>query len=160
MTKKKEVIAIRNPYDAVKVFKKWYKAKQEHFLAITLNGAHEVIKVHVITVGLVNRTLTHPRECYYPVIKDLASAVIFAHNHPSGSVLPSKEDVDCFRHLGMAGQILGINVLDILIFNRDGQYYSSREMGDFPEGYTTEYLEKYVADIPKTSITNVLKTDL
>src|SRR5215469_4819533 len=107
----KEAIQIRSPETVLSVVKRWKKCRQENFLAITLNGAHEVIKVHHVSKGLVNRTIVHPRECFYPSVKDLSSAVIFVHNHPSGSTTPSPEDDEITKRMSMSAEILGINLL-------------------------------------------------
>lgn len=66
---------------------------QEHFVSITLNGANEVIQTRVVTVGLLDKSLVHRRDVFADVITDRAAAVIFAHNHPSGDLQPSDEDL-------------------------------------------------------------------
>jgi DNA repair protein RadC len=100
--------------------------KQEHFLCISLNGANEVIATRTISVGLVNKTQVHPREVFADPITDRAAAVIIAHNHPSGNVSPSKDDVEITQRLTAAGETLGIKVLDHIIFSHKG-YYSFLE---------------------------------
>lgn len=102
--------------------------RQEHFLCVSLNGANEVIAVRTVSVGLVNRALVHPREVFADPITDRASAVIVAHNHPSGNLDPSPDDLDVTRQLKKAGQTLGIKLLDHLIFNQT-DYYSMLEAG-------------------------------
>jgi DNA repair protein RadC len=102
--------------------------RQEHFLCVSLNGANEIIATRVVSVGLVNKTQVHPREVFADPITDRASAVIVAHNHPSGSLEPSKEDIDITGQLRSAGEILGIRLLDHVIFNSKG-YYSFLEKG-------------------------------
>lgn len=102
----------------------------EHFFVVSLNGAHKIINAYTITKGLVNRTMVHPREVFRPTILDNASAVIVAHNHPSGSLEPSVEDKDVTRRLRHAGDILGIRVLDHIIFSSNG-YRSMRESEEF-----------------------------
>jgi DNA repair protein RadC len=102
--------------------------KQEHFICVSLNGANEIIATRVVSVGLVNKTQVHPREVFADPITDRASAVIVAHNHPSGSLEPSKEDIDITARLKSAGEILGIRLLDHVIFNSKG-YYSFLEKG-------------------------------
>jgi DNA repair protein RadC len=102
--------------------------RQEHFLCISLNGANEVIAVRTVSVGLVNRALVHPREVYADPITDRASAVIVAHNHPSGNLTPSQDDLAITRQLKEAGHTLGIKLLDHLIFNHEG-YHSLLEQG-------------------------------
>jgi DNA repair protein RadC len=93
--------------------------QQEHFLCISLNGANEVIAVRIVSVGLVNRALVHPREVFADPITDRASAVIVAHNHPSGNLTPSEDDLAVTRQLKDAGATLGIRLLDHIIFNAE-----------------------------------------
>jgi DNA repair protein RadC len=102
--------------------------KQEHFICVSLNGAHEVIASRVVTVGLVNRSQVHPREVYADVLTDRASSVIFAHNHPSGHLMPGENDLKIHKQLTEAGHILGITVLDHIIISQKG-YYSFQELG-------------------------------
>ncbi len=120
---------IRNPADILPVVSHFSDRKQEHFLSVPINGAHEVIGVHVVSVGLVNRTLVHPREVFAEPLVERAAAVICAHNHPSGNVEPSEEDMEITDRLGKAGEVLGIQLLDHIIFSSRG-YYSFLEAGD------------------------------
>jgi DNA repair protein RadC len=101
---------------------------QEHFVSITLNGANEIIQKRIVTVGLLDRSLVHPRDVFADVITDRAAAVIFAHNHPSGDLQPSDEDIKTQTRLVEAAKILGIRVLDHLIVGRKG-YFSFEESG-------------------------------
>ena len=118
---------IRHPFDVVPVLGKTMpKASQEQFCVVTLDGAHRVIKRHIVTKGLVNRTVVHPREVFRPAIKDNATAIICAHNHPSGALDPSDDDNAITKRLREAGQTLGIPMLDHIIVSRTG-YYSYLE---------------------------------
>ncbi|MBN1857932.1 DNA repair protein RadC [Candidatus Bipolaricaulota bacterium] len=94
--------------------------KQEYFVCISLNGAHEVIERRTVTVGLLDSNQVHPREVFADPIADRAAAVIFAHNHPSGTLEASPEDIALTERLCRAGHLLGIRVLDHLIVTRDG----------------------------------------
>ena len=87
-----------------------------------------MIAVRTVSVGLVNRALVHPREVYADPITDRASAVIVAHNHPSGNLIPSQDDLDVTLQLQEAGKTLGIKLLDHLIFD-ESEYYSLMEKG-------------------------------
>lgn len=113
---------IRQPGDVLPLIQHYADRTQEHFLAISLNGAHEVIALHVVSVGLVNRTLVHPREVFSDAIRDRAVGIVCAHNHPSGRVDPSEEDYMVTRSLREAGDVLGIRLLDHIIFAREGHY--------------------------------------
>lgn len=104
---------------------------QEHFIVISLNGASEVNAVRVITVGLVNRTQVHPREVFADALMERATSVILAHNHPSGNLQPSQEDILITKRLVNAGDLLGIQVLDHLIFSSQG-YFSFEQEGIMP----------------------------
>lgn len=101
---------------------------QEHFIAVLLNGALEMIDTKVITIGLVNQTLVHPREAFCDALKQRSTAVVFAHNHPSGNLQPSQDDIELTQRLVHAGNILGIKVLDHIIFSED-DYISMAENG-------------------------------
>ena len=104
--------------------------KQEHFIVVLLDGAHNIIKHVVVTVGLVNRTLVHPREVFAPALIERATAIVVAHNHPSGNLEPSTDDLEVTFRLKKAGQLLGIEVLDHIIFSASS-YRSLRETGEF-----------------------------
>lgn len=121
-------VKISSPSDASRVLGHFARKRQEYFLVLTLDGAHQVIRLKIISVGLVNRTVVHPREVFRPAIEDAATAVIIAHNHPSGNLDPSVEDRDITDRLVKAGDLLGIPVLDHLIIAKEG-YYSFLEQG-------------------------------
>ncbi len=117
---------IRVPADVLPVVQHYADRKQELFIAVSLNGAHEVIASRVISIGLVNRTLVHPREVYADAVVDRAAALVAAHNPPSGRVEPSSEDREVTRKLAQAGETLGIRLLDHIVFTTDA-YYSFLE---------------------------------
>lgn len=123
---KPEGIKITKPSDVLPLIRHYIDRKQEYFLSISLNGANEVIKVRIVTIGLVNQSQVHPREIFADILMDRASSVIVAHNHPSGNVIPSNDDIEVTLRLKNAAKILGISFLDHIIFsNKD--YYSLKE---------------------------------
>jgi len=93
---------------------------QEVFAIATLNGANKVLNVRWITVGLLDSNQVHPREVFAPAITDRAASIILAHNHPSGTLQPSPEDMAITNRLIKAGEILGIRVLDHIILTSSG----------------------------------------
>ena len=123
-----EGVKISLPPDVLPLIRHYADRKQEHFICISLNGANEVISTRIVSVGLVNKTQVHPREVFADPITDRASAIIVAHNHPGGGLHPSKEDIAVTKQLKSAGEILGIRLLDHIIFNHKG-YYSFLEDG-------------------------------
>jgi DNA repair protein RadC len=145
----KEPIQIKSPETVLPLMQKWRKQKQENFLTITLNGSHEIINIHHISKGLVNKTIIHPRECFYPAIKDLAVAVILIHNHPSGSIRSSPEDDEITKRMSMAAEILGINILDHIIISPRDNYYSYRKDGRMLDNHKVYELENFVESIKK-----------
>ncbi len=102
--------------------------KQENFLCISLNGANEIIGNRVVTIGLLNSSQIHPREVFADAISDRAASVILAHNHPSGLLKPSPDDLAVTKQMVEAGKILGISVLDHIIITKKG-YLSFKEQG-------------------------------
>jgi DNA repair protein RadC len=124
-----EGVKITFPADVLPLIRHYADRKQEHFLCISINGANEVITTRVISVGLVNKTQVHPREVFADPITDRASSIIVAHNHPSGALIPSKEDLEITKQLKSTGEIVGIKLLDHIIFNGKG-YYSLLEKGE------------------------------
>lgn len=108
---------IEKPADIYTLIRHFAYSKQEHFIVCTLDGAYQIIEVHVVTIGLLNRSLIHPREVFVRAIEDRAAAIVIAHNHPSGNLNPSKDDLDITRRLTKAGELMDIKVLDHLIFN-------------------------------------------
>lgn len=125
-----EGFKIAFPTDVLPLIQHLADRKQEHFLCISLNGANEVIAVRTVSVGLVNKTQVHPREVFADPITDRASAVIIAHNHPSGNLDPSNDDIAITQQLKAASETLGIKLLDHIIFNHKG-YTSFLEKGKF-----------------------------
>jgi len=123
-----ETIKIENAEDVVPLLANIVGKSQEHFVCITLNGANEVIEKRVGTIGLLDKSLVHPRDVFADVITDRAAAVIFAHNHPSGGLEPSAADLKTEEQLVEAAKILGIRVLDHVIVSKRG-YFSFQEGG-------------------------------
>jgi DNA repair protein RadC len=102
--------------------------RQEHFVCITLNGAGEILDIRTITLGLLNHSLVHPREVFADAITDRAASIICVHNHPSGSLDPSPQDIAITTQLKEAGSLLGIQLIDHIIVTKTG-YLSMKERG-------------------------------
>ena len=124
----KDDVKVASPSDVLPLVSDIIVKKQEYFICISLNGAGEVVGNRIVTVGLLNHSLVHPREVFADVITDRAASVIFVHNHPSGSLEPSEQDLEITKQLVEAGNILGIKVLDHIIVAKKG-YLSLKERG-------------------------------
>jgi DNA repair protein RadC len=125
---KPEGAKIETPADLLPHVWHYADRKQEHFLCASINGANEILNIRVVSIGLIDRTPVHPREVFADALVDRASAVIVAHNHPAGSLEPSPADVEATKQLKAAGGVMGITLLDHIIFNRYG-YFSFLEAG-------------------------------
>ena len=117
---------IKAPCDIVPFLKNYAVSEKEHFLLVTLNGGHEIIQIHVVSVGTLNRTLTHPREVFTLAMRDNAAAIIVSHNHPSGNCDPSEEDQAVTEILEKVSFIMGIELLDHVIVSCES-YFSFLE---------------------------------
>lgn len=117
---------ILHPADAFESLKRVFAGKTtERLYILTLDSRSRVISVDLLTVGTVNETLIHPREVFRQAIKRNAVSFILAHNHPSGDIDPSSEDIRMTQRIYNAGKELGIALVDHLIVN-DAQFYSMK----------------------------------
>jgi DNA repair protein RadC len=119
---KPEGTKIESPADVLPLIRHYGDRKQEHLLCVSINGANEVINIRVVSIGLVDRTPVHPREVFADALADRASGIIAAHNHPSGPLEPSAWDAEVTKQLKAAGEIVGVTLLDHIIFNRSGHF--------------------------------------
>lgn len=96
------------------------REKKEHFIVLLLDSQNNLISIQDISVGILNSSLVHPREVFEPAIRQLAAKILLAHNHPSGSLIPSKEDLQLTQRLISVGDLIGIHVIDHLIISSEG----------------------------------------
>ena len=92
--------------------------KQEYFVCLTLDGANRLIAKRVITIGTLTSSLVHPREVFSDTISDRAASIIVAHNHPSGSLIPSQADLEITHQLHESAILLGINMIDHILITK------------------------------------------
>ncbi len=107
---------------------------QERFAVLCLDVKNKLIATKVITIGLATETLAHPREIFREVIKQGATRLIIAHNHPSGNVEPSNADLQLTTRLLQSAQIIGIPLLDHIILGHDN-FSSLRQTCDLWDEY-------------------------
>lgn len=124
--------AITSTQEAQRVVRDWFANRddaREVFAVFLLDTKHKLIGATVVTQGTLDASLVHPREVFAPAIIANASAVILAHNHPSGDPDPSREDHQVTDRLTDAGKLLGINVLDHIVHgDGTGETVSCREV--------------------------------
>jgi len=119
---------VARPEDVLQLVDEYRGKQQEYFICISLNGAGEVLAKRVVSIGLLNHSLVHPREVFADVITDRAASIICVHNHPSGSLEPSSQDIAVTRQVQEAGNLLGIQLLDHIIITKTG-FSSMKERG-------------------------------
>jgi len=124
----KNHLQIKSIEDIIKELNEYKDKKQEYFIAIYLDGVDRIIEKRVITIGILDKTLIHPREVFAPAIEMRAASVIVAHNHPSGELNPSKNDIIITDKLKEASEILGIDLIEHIIISKKG-YFSFYENG-------------------------------
>lgn len=105
--------------------------KQEHFICFSLRGNAQIIRRRTVFIGTVDSVYAHPREIFAGPIADGATAVVVAHNHPTGNPHPGDMDIETTQRLISAGQILGIKVLDHIIVTGN-KHFSFRDEGYMP----------------------------
>ncbi len=120
---------ITNASDVYEELKSYKDKRQEYFLCLYLDGANHLCETRVITIGTLNQSLVHPREVFAPAVENRCASIIVAHNHPSGILEASHEDMQVTKRLQESGKILGIELLDHVIFTREGFLsFRDREM--------------------------------
>ena len=126
--KKVNISQLLSPQDVFDNLKDIRVSKKEHFVVFFLDSRNQQIHQEIISVGTINASLVHPREVFEPAVKYLAVQIILAHNHPSGDLTPSEDDLTVNKRLTEAGKILGIEVLDHIIVTKDS-FISFKEKG-------------------------------
>lgn len=118
---------INSPKDIFSLLKeKIINFHKEYFMVVSLDNRNKVINIDTVSVGTLNSSLIHPRETFEVAIKNHAAVIIICHNHPSGELKPSEDDLIITQNLVKAGKLLGIDVADHLIITKDG-YFSFKE---------------------------------
>jgi DNA repair protein RadC len=126
---------ICTPFEMVEILNKILLTEQEfdrdkeHFYAIGLDSGNRIVYIDIVTVGTLNASLIHPRETFRVAILKAVAGIIIAHNHPSGDPIPSEHDKTITKQLIESGKILGIPVLDHIIFCKTDNYFSFANHG-------------------------------
>ncbi len=119
---------ITRPELVFKQVRKLASARKEHLVGLYLDAQNGLIHQETITIGTLNTTRTHPREILYPAVVHMALGFVLVHNHPSGCLDPSPEDIEFTKAVQRASDLMGVELYDHLIVAGDG-YTSLRERG-------------------------------
>jgi len=121
---------IEKPEDVYNLLKEELGTKKkEHFKILSLTSRNRLISIDDISMGTLTASLADPREIFHPAIKNSAVLIVLAHNHPSGDLAPSDDDVEITKELVEAGKILGIKIADHVIITKNG--FLSFKEGNF-----------------------------
>ena len=118
---------ISTPDDASKLLMsemRYYR--KEVFKILLLDTKNRLVRIETVSSGILDASLVHPREVFKPAIDHMASSLILMHNHPSGNISPSSQDIELTKNIVAAGKILNIDVVDHIIIG-DGKFLSMRE---------------------------------
>lgn len=125
MSNKKLIVL---PRDAIKEAESLIMDQhKEHFIGLYLSARNHLKKRELISLGTLNASLVHPRETFRPALISRAVGIVVLHTHPSGDSSPSEADVKLTERLKKVGEILGINLIDHIIFTSNGEYYSFKD---------------------------------
>ena len=119
---------ITTPTETIPMLADIKDEQREYFVCLYLNARNQVIHKEVVSIGSLSASIVHPREVFRVGVAKCAASVILAHNHPSGDVSPSKDDIDLTHRLKEAGLIMGIEVLDHIII-ATADFVSLKETG-------------------------------
>lgn len=121
-------LIIKNSQDVLTLTYDLQDKKKEYLVCLYLNARNALIKKETISVGLLDKSLLHPREIFHPAIELNSASVILVHNHPSGNPQPSEKDNLVIEKIVQAGEIMGISVLDFIIVSKNGNYSFSETL--------------------------------
>ena len=119
---------VGSPAEAYALVRDLRAARKEHLVALYLDAQNRLILKETVSIGSLNTTRTHPREVLQPAVVHSALAFVLIHNHPSGSLDPSRDDVEFTRAMQRAGELMGVSLYDHIIVSRRG-YISLKERG-------------------------------
>lgn len=146
-------IKISNSKDVLSLNYDLRDMKKEHLVCLYLNARNVLLKKEVISVGLLDKTLLHPREIFYPATELNSASIILVHNHPSGDSTPSDKDVQIVEKIAQAGEIMGIPVIDFVIISAKGDFSFYEKLQNQNRGFD------YVADGVQGTLFDLLEIE-
>lgn len=121
---------VRTPQDAAQLVRDFLAySDREKVVAVCVDVKNQPTSISTIGLGTLHSSLVHPREVFKAAILSNAAGFILAHNHPSGDLTPSKDDLTVTKRLQEVGDLMGIDLLDHIIMGDNGRYISFREQG-------------------------------
>lgn len=125
---------MNNPDAAIRVMNEFLsQMDRELFCIVNLQADLTPINMNIVSVGSLNEALINPREIFKSAILSSAHSMMLIHNHPSGNLTPSTSDIQTTARMQELGELMGISLVDHIITGRNGNYYSFRDKGEFPD---------------------------
>ena len=125
---------MNNPDVAIRVMNEFLsQMDRELFCIVNLQADLTPINMNIVSVGSLNEALINPREIFKSAILSNAHSMMLIHNHPSGNLTPSTSDIQTTARMQKLGELMGISLVDHIITGRNGNYYSFRDKGEFPD---------------------------
>ena len=140
--------------DAVSLTSEIRDKKKEHLVCLYLNARNALLKKEIVSIGTLDKSIIHPREIFGPAVELRAAGVVLLHNHPSGDVTPSKQDIEVVNKIIEAGKIMGVNVIDFIIVSESDIHSTFIDI-QTAENKTTFY----VSDGVQNSLFDLLETE-
>jgi len=137
--------------DAVALVPDLKNKRQERLVCLFLNARNALIKKETISIGTLDKTIIHPREIFGPAVELRAAGIVLLHNHPSGDIEPSKQDIEVTNKILEAGKIIGVNVIDLIVVSEKGLYSVFQS--------SQKEITNYVSDGVQNSLFDLLETE-
>ena len=140
--------------DAISLTSDIRDKKKEYLVCLYLNARNALLKKEIISIGTLDKSIIHPREIFGPAVELRAAGIVLLHNHPSGDVTPSKQDIEIVNKIIEAGKIMGVNVVDFIIVSENDTHSFFTEMQSSDSKIT-----HYVSDGVQNSLFDLLETE-
>lgn len=140
--------------DAVSLTSDIRDKKKEYLVCLYLNARNALLKKEIISIGTLDKSIIHPREIFGPAVELRAAGIVLLHNHPSGDVTPSKQDIEVVNKILEAGKIMGVNVVDFIIVSENDthSFFTQIQSSD-------SKITHYVSDGVQNSLFDLLETE-
>ena len=150
--KQKESIVL-SAEDAISLNSDLKSKKKEYLVCLYLDARSALLKKEIISIGILDKSIVHPREIFGPAVELRTAGIVLVHNHPSGDPEPSKQDIEVFNRIIEAGKIMGINIIDFIIIAGDRSYSFFRDLQQNENA-------QYFSDGNQLSLFNLLETKM
>lgn len=144
---------VSSPEDAISLTLDIRNKKKEYLVCLYLNARNALLKKEVISIGILDKSIIHPREIFGPAVELRAAGIILLHNHPSGDVAPSQQDREVVNKIIEAGEIMGVNVIDFIIVSENDahSFFTNTQSSN-------EKITYYISDGIQLSLFDLIET--